>query len=327
MKDLFDATKGLLDAIPDIEKKKLVQEDWLIFLNSINEKTGYKPDVDGEESKNHALKNILIQRNESLVVLEQESFFCNTGKMDMLRAKGEIQNLDFLEDQRKRVCAEVEFGYKETLMDNMSLKFRNINALGQISAVPSWSLDKARGPVDLVGPEKPRNGDGSVNDNWAKNLRGKAKDGGMMPPAKGKKADKKKIPPKPPKFDNFLEENKKIHRDHLAAEKERIQAQFESFPLAQRKPKFEQFDEVFVEKISFADDINTKVMKLLHCFRGKGSSKDDFCGLVMKMLMIGDVTNETYNRLYENDKKVLDGLRANIDRIYEKFYETASYQK
>lgn len=114
---------------------------------------------------------------------------------------------------------EVEFGYKETLMDNMSLKFRNINSLGPISAVPSWSLDKQRGPVDLVGPEKPREGDGSVNDNWAKNLRGKG--GPIMQPAQGKKADKKKIAAKPLKFDNFLEQNKKVHRNHLLVEEER----------------------------------------------------------------------------------------------------------
>lgn len=82
-----------------------------------------------------------------------------------------------------------------------------------------------------------------------------------------------------------------------------------------------------MEEISFADDFNTKVMKLLHYFQGRGSSKDDFCGLVMKMLRIGDVTNECYNKLYEKDKKVLDGLRASIDRIYGKFYDTTSYQK
>lgn len=46
------------------------------------------PDVDEEESKGHALKMILIERHQSLVRLERESFFTSSGNVDILRAKG-----------------------------------------------------------------------------------------------------------------------------------------------------------------------------------------------------------------------------------------------
>ena len=278
-----------------------------------------------QKDESGAIESLISQSESNLKDYLQQQFINGHSKKNIACENDKLFNLNYIKRVKDLTVMDCKEKYKETLMDERSLKFKSVKTIGKLKNKRTFVVQnqcKKQEKLD-VDPydRKKKITVKDVEIKWQKNLRTKfTKD----TPVKTSTCYKE--------IQSFLEESKIRNKEKQLKNYLQKQELIKNFPKRQRKPKFDQdpvvYGQDFDKKISTYDEqINQKIIILLQIMSQKGLSEKDFFKNINKHLKIFVQSDENYEDLFQKNIDYYNKIRNCTDHIYEKFYKTSKHEE